>query len=184
MKNSKKSISALIAFITSIHLLAAQAASPVPAQLPRPDGKPGDAKKPVKVYILSGQSNMVGFGTVSGANPVYPGIYLSPDPSVMPCRMPVGESALLPHRFYQESKGDAQGAKAAIFSGAYDPQADYAKLKPVKESVVALGKVSGRIAFYQRAAHGGGENIHRSADVRCLRNARRVWRKLGCGCPG
>jgi hypothetical protein len=26
--------------------------------------------------------------------------------------------------------------------------------------------------------------IHRTADVRCLRNARRVWRKLGCGCPG
>ena len=32
----------------------------LPAQLPLADGKPGDVTKPVKVYILSGQSNMVG----------------------------------------------------------------------------------------------------------------------------
>lgn len=142
MRNSKKQISALIAFITSIHLLAAQAANPVPAQLPHPNDQPPAKNKPVKVYILSGQSNMFGFGALKGANPVYPSIYLSADPSVMPCRMPVGPSALLPHRFYQEATGDAQGAKAMIYSGAYDPQADYAKLNPVKESVVALGNVS------------------------------------------
>ena len=35
-------------------------------QLPRPDGKPADMKKPVKVFILLGQSNMVGMGNVSG----------------------------------------------------------------------------------------------------------------------
>ena len=38
----------------------------VPVQLPDPDGKPVDATKPVKVYILMGQSNMVGFGRVDG----------------------------------------------------------------------------------------------------------------------
>ncbi len=33
-------------------------------QLPRPDGKPAEHNKPVKVYIMLGQSNMLGFGRV------------------------------------------------------------------------------------------------------------------------
>ena len=32
----------------------------------KPDGKPADMKKPVKVFILMGQSNMVGMGKISG----------------------------------------------------------------------------------------------------------------------
>ncbi len=36
----------------------------VPDQLPDPDGKPSDQTKPVKVFILLGQSNMLGFGRV------------------------------------------------------------------------------------------------------------------------
>jgi hypothetical protein len=35
-------------------------------QLPRPDGKPADMTKPVQVFILLGQSNMVGAGKVAG----------------------------------------------------------------------------------------------------------------------
>jgi alpha-galactosidase len=35
-----------------------------PSSLPRPDGKPADQSKPVKVYIMLGQSNMLGFGRV------------------------------------------------------------------------------------------------------------------------
>lgn len=34
--------------------------------LPRPDGKPADMTKPVKVFILLGQSNMVGMGKIAG----------------------------------------------------------------------------------------------------------------------
>jgi alpha-galactosidase len=52
----------------------------IPAQLPASDGKPGNATKPVKVYILSGQSNMVGMGTLTGAKNSYEGIYFSSDP--------------------------------------------------------------------------------------------------------
>ncbi len=52
----------------------------VPAQLPAPDGKPGDSTKPVKVYILSGQSNMVGMATLSGAKNSYSGIFYCSDP--------------------------------------------------------------------------------------------------------
>ena len=54
----------------------------VPGQLPDPDGKPGDSTKPVKVYILAGQSNMVGMGDLSGAKNVYTGVYYSSDPAV------------------------------------------------------------------------------------------------------
>lgn len=36
------------------------------AELPRPDGKPADMTKPVQVFILMGQSNMVGLGKISG----------------------------------------------------------------------------------------------------------------------
>ncbi|NNC90302.1 MAG: hypothetical protein HKN82_17735, partial [Akkermansiaceae bacterium] len=38
----------------------------VPYPLPDPDASTGDPSKPVRVYIMSGQSNMVGFGKVSG----------------------------------------------------------------------------------------------------------------------
>lgn len=38
----------------------------VPDPLPRPDDKPADMSKPVRVFILLGQSNMVGMGKVSG----------------------------------------------------------------------------------------------------------------------
>ena len=35
-------------------------------QLPDPDGKPADMSKPVQVYILMGQSNMLGIGKIAG----------------------------------------------------------------------------------------------------------------------
>ena len=38
----------------------------IPDPLPRPDGKPADLSKPVQVYILMGQSNMLGFGKPKG----------------------------------------------------------------------------------------------------------------------
>jgi alpha-galactosidase len=39
-------------------------AAEVKVNLPKPDGKPADISKPVKVFILMGQSNMLGFGRV------------------------------------------------------------------------------------------------------------------------
>lgn len=62
---------------------AAGASQSVPVVLPHPNTTPLATDKPVKVYILSGQFNMVGFGRVSGSAPVYPSIYLSADPSVI-----------------------------------------------------------------------------------------------------
>jgi hypothetical protein len=41
-------------------------AADVPKQLADPDGKPADMSKPVQVYILMGQSNMLGAGKIAG----------------------------------------------------------------------------------------------------------------------
>ena len=51
----------------ALALLALPAfATEVAAQLPDPDGKPADMTKPVQVYILLGQSNMLGAGKITG----------------------------------------------------------------------------------------------------------------------
>ena len=71
----------LCSLLSTLLFLPTHAAE-VSFPLPDPDGKPGDASKPIKVYILAGQSNMVGMGNLSGARNVYDGVYLSSDPGV------------------------------------------------------------------------------------------------------
>jgi len=51
-------------FLASIAVLSTLPGA-VAGELPRPDGKPADMSKPVQVYILLGQSNMLGFGKIS-----------------------------------------------------------------------------------------------------------------------
>jgi len=47
-----------------VTLAAPSFTAEAPKQLPDPDGKPADMSKPVQVYILLGQSNMVGGGKI------------------------------------------------------------------------------------------------------------------------
>jgi len=47
-------------------LLPFVVAAQVPDKLPKPDSKPADMTKPVQVYILLGQSNMVSLGKIAG----------------------------------------------------------------------------------------------------------------------
>jgi hypothetical protein len=115
----------------------------IPLELPKPDGKAGDATKPVKVYILAGQSNMVGMGDIAGARPLYPSVFLSADPAIVPGVMPIGGSALAAHGVYRSADPKAEkGAAVAIYPGEYDPKVDYAKLTPAKTETVALGTVA------------------------------------------
>ena len=101
--------------ICVLFVCASAIAADVPAVLPKPDKTPPSAGK-VKVHILAGQSNMVGFGTLQGAKPTYPSIYLSADPNIKVGRMPVGPSALLKHGVYQSAKEDSpKGAKVAVY---------------------------------------------------------------------
>jgi hypothetical protein len=126
----------LFTIIAALGILQA-AAQVIPVDLPPPDTKPPAKDKPVKVYILSGQSNMVGFGAIKPAAPQYVRIYLSADPSAKPVLLPFGNIAFFQHGMYD--------AKASVYAGAYDEEADYSKLKPVKEEAVALGDTSAQL---------------------------------------
>ena len=61
MKNYKAM--KLSGFLAAMSLTVTGVAS-AENQLPDPDGKPADMTKPVQVYILMGQSNMLGFGKI------------------------------------------------------------------------------------------------------------------------
>ena len=52
--------------ILSAAILTAASASTLLAELPDPDGKPADMGKPVKVFIIMGQSNTLEMGKVKG----------------------------------------------------------------------------------------------------------------------
>ena len=121
----------------------ATAAIEIPLELPRHDGRPGDPTKPVQIYILAGQSNMVGFGHIANTRPLFPSVFLSADPAIIPGTMPIGGSALAAHGIHQSADADAApGASVSLFAGAFDPAADYASLAPAKTATVALGTAS------------------------------------------
>ena len=149
-----------IAAMLLLALAGTLQAETIPLSLPDPDGRPGNPAKPVKVYVLAGQSNMVGMGDIAGARPPYPSVYLSADPAVIPGSMPFGTSrsksacqwiwrgvpALAKFGVYQSADRDARtGAIVDIHNGAYDPKADYSGLHPVKTMPCALGTVADRL---------------------------------------
>ncbi|MCE9611141.1 MAG: sialate O-acetylesterase [Chthoniobacter sp.] len=146
---TKPSIGNLVALVIAGLVLQATAANDIPAMLSRPDSKPGDASKPVKVYILAGQSNMVGMGDITGARPLYPSIFLSADPRIVPGTMPVGGFGLAAHAVYQTTEAKSgTGALVALHKGAYDPKIDYNKLTPAQTSTVALGTASEKLPSF------------------------------------
>ena len=76
MKSSLSKLHFNVLFIAALLALFALpiTAAEIPAQLPDPDSKAPSTTKPVKVYILSGQSNMVGIGQISGGGTRWDGI--------------------------------------------------------------------------------------------------------------
>ena len=62
-----KTVLTLISAAMVILVLPA-AGREIPAQLPDPDGRPADQSKPVQVFILMGQWNMLGFGRLWDPN--------------------------------------------------------------------------------------------------------------------
>ncbi len=135
----------VVIILSSLLYVSESGAAGVPALLPRPDTTPPSDGK-VKVYILAGQSNMVGFGYLQGARPVYPSIYLSADPNIKVGRMPVGASALLKHGVYQGDGPDSPvGGRVAIYQGGFNAAKNDTATKPIKETTVALGTVNARL---------------------------------------
>ncbi len=111
------------------------AAAVIPAELPPTDPAPPASNKPVKVYIQSGQSNSFGMGEVEPRGPIYSKVFLSADPSVKACALPIEKTALLPFGIYQSAAPDApKGATASVFKVTGNA--------PEKVGEVALGTVS------------------------------------------
>jgi hypothetical protein len=67
INTQRKNIFALAAIAWTSFSLDVSAKE-IPARLPDPDNKPPATDKPVEVYILSGQSNMVGMGDINGGS--------------------------------------------------------------------------------------------------------------------
>lgn len=146
MNDRTPSLGPLLAIALALASSVLQAGTPVPLLLPRPDGQAGNPKKPVKVYLLAGQSNMVGMGNISGARPLYPSIFLCADPVIIPGEMPVGSAGLRSHGVYESAEaGAARGAKASVYAGDYEPTTDYSKRTPVTTATVALGTTAARL---------------------------------------
>ena len=55
--------------ITAFALSSFGTVSAAEQQIPKPDGKPADMSKPVQVFLILGQSNAVGLGSVTGDKP-------------------------------------------------------------------------------------------------------------------
>ena len=66
-RNRSWTIFPLLAMVMA--LLALPAAAQIPDPLPAPSDAQPDSTKPVKVYILAGQSNMLAMGDVGGDKP-------------------------------------------------------------------------------------------------------------------
>ena len=59
----------LIAISAALFALNLPTISALPPELPDPDGSAVNTNKPVKVFVLAGQSNMVGMGLIAGSEP-------------------------------------------------------------------------------------------------------------------
>ncbi len=150
----KKTMIFLACMLMLMGYASVHADSVIKLDLPKADGKPGNPSKPVKVYLLAGQSNMVGMGTIKGASPLNQSVFYSADPAIVPGKMlalkgptilfpqPIGKAAVASHGVYQSADAHAKkGAVASIFKGDYDSKVDYSKMTPVKTAVFPLGTV-------------------------------------------
>ena len=96
-------------------------AAEVPEKRPRPDGKSADMTRPVQVYILLGQSNMLGFGKITGDHGLEwrdGKIYIASPPSQM-IHVVEAETWTEVHRFRAPGlrvHGLAWGARGRLWS--------------------------------------------------------------------
>lgn len=124
-----------IVLLSALAIVQSTFTAQVPSSLPNPDGKAGDTGKPIKVYILAGQSNMVGMGTLSGARNIYEGVFLSSDPDVPDAPLPiykVGNYRTAPLAVFlpdgtPTKKPVAAGQLAVSQSGVYRLQCGFGK---------------------------------------------------------
>ncbi len=135
---------------TALLTLSLSAAAQVPGQLPGPGPEPGDATKPVQVYILAGQSNMVGMGDIAGAQNRYTGVFLTPDPAAPKGPLgiyKVGNYRVRPLGVYTSPEPDAAAGAIASLDGSSD-----ATLQVKIKQVPHYGTVTGQLPTFGAAS--------------------------------
>ncbi|MFQ6132887.1 MAG: hypothetical protein ACE5R4_12680 [Armatimonadota bacterium] len=100
---SRVRIVTTLAAVASASLVLSAAAQEIPAELPDPDGKAPDMTKPVKVYILAGQSNMIGMGEISGRSSRHQGFYASAEADWLDSTAAHSGRGGRPHREWRQS---------------------------------------------------------------------------------
>ena len=103
-----------LAVVALMLFVQSAAAKKLPAQLPDPDGALPDTSKPVKVYILAGQSNMLEMGQVSTGTSRH-------------------------STFFTSAGGDASGVEVSVYPGGYSPTVNYDELTPKATKTVRYG---------------------------------------------
>lgn len=160
--------------IAAALLVAPLAAAVLPAELPAPSTEAPAIDKPVKVYILSGQSNCLGFGRVSGAGPIYQRVFLSADPTARDCQMPVKGTAMMKMGVFQSEAKDA--APGGVAGG-----------KPVALGSTAATIPAGETKAWIELPLGGMIEFHAGlgAQGKCVAtvNGQEVYRSEGDGPP-
>ncbi|MCH7228462.1 sialate O-acetylesterase [Haloferula sp. A504] len=120
----------------------ALAADVIPVDLPAPDpADKGASNKPVKVYILSGQSNMLGFGKVEGSTPFYSSVFLSADPSATPCKLSLNKSnaAMVPLKLYKHADAGSEAGAVGFLVGMEIPAPNETKVNVSNVHLPAFG---------------------------------------------
>jgi hypothetical protein len=113
-----RTLATLLTLALLAQTLPATAGRKVPKKLPDPDGDAGSTNKPVKVYILSGQSNMVGMGDITGGSSRHTAFYLSAD-------------------------SDAPlGVLLSVYKGKYSADTDYDAIEPDLVETNVMGALS------------------------------------------
>jgi alpha-galactosidase len=107
----------MLAALTMAAVSTPAFAKEIPDPLPDPSGEQPASDKPVQVYILTGQSNMVGMGTVSGGN-----------------------RRIDPKNFYVDTSDDANnGVRVSLYKGDYDSDANYDEMTPETTETLTFG---------------------------------------------
>ncbi len=155
MKNNRcKTVFSLATLLVA--LLTLPAAAEVPDQLPDPDGKPADRTKPVKVFILAGQSNMEGHAQVRTFD------YMARDPKTAPILKEMRNADGTPRVCekvwisYLTGDGDEYNGKLTVGYGAKGREA---KIGPEFTFGIYMQKLLDRPILIIKTAW-GGKSLH------------------------
>jgi alpha-galactosidase len=135
------------------------AAQDIPTILPDPDGKPGDADKPLKVYILAGQSNMQGCADVRTFD------YIGDDPAtanlLKEMRGPDGKPHVCERVWIsyftgsRDTNGEGFGKLTAGYGARSNPAEDGGKIGPEFTFGITMEKAHDGPILIIKTAWGG-----------------------------